>query len=218
MYWEKRSPSNSPAANIQSSAIITAVRLRITSVGRRSENHNSTAIAANVSGSSFESVFSEASCIAWLGAAIEFNTSMSLSKVWKASRTVRSEVSSLYAPCLSTDTVTKTERACQTPSFCEGAPNIPPARGSSINAPSTVCNTESGVFSSVRFCRASIPATAEPGELTAVLVSYNHSCTLCWAKRWTSSCKSSWRDSRESKFPSGLSTTAETPNGSGNSP
>ena len=64
MYWEKRSPSNSPAANIQSSAIITAVRLRITSVGRRSENHSSTAIAANVSGSNFESVFSEASCIA----------------------------------------------------------------------------------------------------------------------------------------------------------
>ena len=64
VYCEKRRPSSSPAANIQSSAIITVPRLSTTSVGRRSENQSSTAIAASVSGSNFESVFSEASCIA----------------------------------------------------------------------------------------------------------------------------------------------------------
>ena len=64
VYCEKRRPSSSPAANIQSNAIITVPRLSKTSVGRRSENQSSIAIAPSVSGSSVESVACDASCIA----------------------------------------------------------------------------------------------------------------------------------------------------------
>ena len=95
VYCEKRRPSSSPAANIQSSASITVPRLSTTSLMRRNETHSSTAIAASVMGSNFKSVFSEASCIAWFGAAIEFSTSDSLSKLWNASRTASSDASSL---------------------------------------------------------------------------------------------------------------------------